>query len=170
MKIFKLNEGAQLPEFATEGSACFDVRACFELGTKFRAFNPHNREIELPVKENAAGEAVFQVPPQFRVLVPTGLIFNIPNNHVLKMYIRSSMAFKSGLFLANSVAIIDSDYVDETFILIYNSNDTPVTIKSGDRIAQGQLEKVGSYPLEEAKYRPSKKTDREGGVGSTGTE
>jgi dUTP pyrophosphatase len=169
MKVFKLKESASIPQFATEGSACFDLRVCFEEGTKIQNFNPHNKLIEIPVKKTQSGFS-FQIQPQFRTLIPTGLIFSVPSNHVLKVYSRSGMSVKYGVNLSNSVGIIDSDYVEELFIPVFNLGDTPMTIYHNDRIAQAMLEKTFTYTLEEAKRRPSQKTEREGGFGSTGTE
>ena len=167
MKIYREHENAVIPEFATEGSACFDLRACFDENTRIKTYNPHNKLIDLPVKYGQNGLQV-QAQPQFRILIPTGLIFNIPKGHVLKCYARSSMANKYGLTLANGVGIIDSDYVEQTYISLYNMGDTPITIYHGDRLAQAMLEKTLTYTLEEAKYRPSQKTERDGGIGSTG--
>lgn len=167
MKIFKVSEDAEIPAFATEGSACFDLKACLSVKDKIRSYNPHNREMLLPIKEQN-GKVYTQLQPQFRTLVPTGLIFDIPSNHVMKLHIRSSMALKFGLALANDTGIIDSDYVDPVYIMVYNMSDTPITLYHGDRIAQAMLEKTVSYKLEETKTAPAKKTDREGGLGSTG--
>lgn len=167
MKVFKVSENATVPEFATEGSACFDLSVCLDPKGSVRSFNPHNKETLFPVKEQN-GRLSIQIQPQFRTLIPTGLIFDIPNGHVLKLYIRSSMALKFGLALANDVAIIDSDYVDPAYVMIYNMGDTPITLYQGDRIAQGMLEKTISYKLEETNKQPVRKTDRDGGLGSTG--
>jgi dUTP pyrophosphatase len=170
MKIYKDNEAAELPTFATEGSAAFDLRACLTDGMKIRAFNPHNKEMHLPVRMASNGKMTVQVMPQFRTLIPTGLILDIPAKHVVKLYIRSSMALKYGLGLANDVGIIDSDYKFPTYIMLYNMCDTPINIYHGDRIAQGMLEKTLSYTLSERKTPPTQKTDRDGGMGSTGVE
>jgi dUTP pyrophosphatase len=167
MKIYRDAENARLPEFATEGSACFDLRAHFEMGDKIRAYTPHNRSIEIPPKI-VGGIPAIQLHSSFRTLIPTGLIFDIPKNHEVKIYIRSSMALKYGIMLANGVAVIDSDYVDPAFVLVYNASDTPVTIFSGDRVAQAQLVALKPYDLVDRKSKPEKKTDREGGLGSTG--
>jgi dUTP pyrophosphatase len=78
------------------------------------------------------------------------------------------MSTKFGIGLSNSVGIIDSDYVEELFIAVYNMSDTPINIFHGDRLAQAMLEEVKAYTLVERKSRPEKKTDREGGIGSTG--
>lgn len=169
MKIYRENELAEIPTFATEGSACFDLRACLTPGKGLVAYNPHNRKMELPVKAAADGKVSAQLQPSFRVLVPTGLIFDIPKNHVLNIYIRSSMALKYGLMLANSTAVIDSDYVDPTYVMIYNASDTPFTVYHGDRIAQAELRELKQYALVERKTPPAQKTDRDGGMGSTGT-
>jgi dUTP pyrophosphatase len=169
MRIYRNNELAQLPEFATEGSACFDLRACLETGKTVTAYNPHNRTMELPVKL-INGKPAISLQPSFRTLIPTGLIFDIPKNHVLNFYIRSSMALKYGLMMANGVAVIDSDYVDPAFVLIFNASDTPFTLYHGDRIAQAELREIKSYNLTERKTPPSQKTDREGGMGSTGIQ
>lgn len=168
MKVFKLNDNAEMPAFATEGSACFDVKACFAADTKLTTYSPHNKQIIIPTKLASDGRFSATLHPQFRTLVPTGLIFDIPKNHVLKFYPRSGMAVKFGVGLANSVGIIDSDYVEEAFITVYNMSDTPINIFHGDRLAQGMLEEVKAYTLVERKSRPEKKTEREGGIGSTG--
>jgi dUTP pyrophosphatase len=168
MKIYRDNEFAEIPSFATEGSACFDLRACLEVGKNITAYNPHNRTMELPVKNASDGRASVSLQPSFRVLVPTGLIFDIPKNHVLNIYIRSSMALKHGLLLANGTAVIDSDYVDPSYVMIFNASDTPFTLYHGDRIAQAELRELKQYTLTERKTPPSQKTDRDGGMGSTG--
>lgn len=170
MKVYRLHESAALPEFATEGSAGFDLRACLLEGDKLRTYNPANREYYLPVRKHPTnGKLTINVPAWSRILVPTGLVFDIPKNHVVKLYIRSSMALKFGLCLGNNVGIIDSDYVDPVYMMIQNIGDSPVSIYHGERIAQGMLEKTLSYKLEETSKLPEKKTDRDGGLGSTGT-
>lgn len=170
MKIYRETERAQMPEFATEGSACFDLRACFDVGDKVVAYNPQNKKVELPVRILGGSKVpAIQVHPMYRVLVPTGLIFDIPTNHALKIYIRSSMALKHGVTLANSTAIIDSDYVDPTYVMLHNISDILLNIYHDDRIAQAELVKLDRYTLTERKTPPTQKTDRAGGLGSTGT-
>ena len=168
MKIYKTKEYATLPEFATEGSACFDVRAAFKVGERIKTYNAWNKAVDV-VSKTIAGKVAVQIPPETRVLIPTGLIFDIPENHVLKMYVRSSVAVKKGLTLTNGVGIIDSDYVEESYILLHNISDSLVVIENGERLAQCILESVMSYDLEEIENPPSRKTDRDGGIGSTGT-
>jgi dUTP pyrophosphatase len=168
LKIYKDKEYATLPEFQTQGSACFDVQAAFEIGQMIRAYNPWNKEINI-VTKIIAGNTGFLLHPEHRALVPTGLIFDIPEDHVLKMYVRSSVALKKGLVLANGTGIIDSDYVDPSYIILHNISDSLVRIEHGERLAQCALEPVFKYDIEEIDEAPSQKTDRDGGLGSTGT-
>jgi dUTP pyrophosphatase len=170
MKIYKLNPKATIPAYATEGSACFDLKACFDLGDRIRAYNPLNRELFIPTKNVTTHGLSVQIPPQYRVLIPTGLIFNLPKNTVMKIYARSGIALKEGLALANGVAVIDSDYVEETFVMVINNSDNVVVVADGDRIAQAALEDAKKLVLEETPNRPSRKTDRAGGLGSTGVQ
>lgn len=167
MKVFRNALDVALPEFATEGSACFDLKANFQFGDRLKSYNAWNKETPIVAKDRLEGEAAIKIPPETRVLIPTGLIFDIPDNHVLKIYVRSSVALKKGLTLANNTGIIDSDYVDPLYVVLYNLSDTLVMIKNGERIAQGMLQKTLKYSLSETKTPPEQKTDRDGGLGST---
>ena len=120
------------------------------------------------VKGVSTNPNAFQLPPNIRVLIPTGLIFDIPDGHVMKMFIRSSQALKKGLTMANGVGIIDSDYVEESFIMLENISDSMATIHHGERIAQCLIEKTSRVKIVEVTERPGQKTEREGGFGSTG--
>lgn len=56
MKVFKLNETASIPVFATDGSAAFDLHANILENTKVRAYNPHNKEMLVPVRRFSNGK------------------------------------------------------------------------------------------------------------------
>ncbi|MBR4152655.1 MAG: dUTP diphosphatase [Selenomonadaceae bacterium] len=73
-------------------------------------------------------------------LVPTGLRAFFPANEVLLIYLRSSLAVKHNLFLANGVGVIDADYRDH-IILPVISFGGEFEIKKGMRIAQGIFQK-----------------------------
>jgi dUTP pyrophosphatase len=168
MKIYKANKDAQLPAYATEGSACFDIRACIKSGQYLASYNSWNKQQKIVVKTVGAEADSFQLPPGIRALIPTGLIFDIPEGYVMKMYIRSSVALKKGLVMANGTGIIDSDYVEESYIMLQNITDSLVTITNGDRLAQCMLVPVEQHELVETTERPEQKTSRDGGFGSTG--
>lgn len=73
-------------------------------------------------------------------LVPTGLKAFFPCDEVLLIYLRSSLAVKHGLFLANGVGVIDADYRGH-IILPVTSLYGDFEIKRGMRIAQGIFQK-----------------------------
>lgn len=166
MNVYTTRTNAIIPQYATQGSACFDVCAAFSKGEKINAYNSVNRKIDILTKE-IQGEVAFLIHPGQRVMIPTGLIFDIPEDHVIEMFIRSSAATKKGLQLVNGVGIIDSDYVDETHILVHNISDSLTRIQHGERLAQCRLAKVNQITLVKSNEKPVQKTDRTGGIGST---
>ena len=168
MNIYKVNEKAEIPAYATKGSACFDIKACITNGQYLTSFNAWNKQQRIVIKGVGTNVDAFQLPPGIRVLIPTGLIFDIPENNVLKMFIRSSVALKKGLVMANGTGIIDSDYVEESYMMLQNISDSLVTIANGERLAQCMLVPVEQHELVETNDRPEQKTDRDGGFGSTG--
>ena len=100
-------------------------------------------------------------------MVPTGIIFDIPKGYSVRLHARSGLALKNGIKLVNQEAVIDSDYVLETFILLTNTSIVPFDLAHGMRICQGEL--VRNIPtLINETLLPPKKQEREGGFGSTG--
>lgn len=158
LKVYKLDTAVETPSFQTEGSACFDIKAHFKEGQKIKTFNHWNKELEFGSKV-INGEVCIQIYPSHRALIPTGIIFGIPDKHVLKMYVRSSVALKKGLVLANGVGIIDSDYTHETFVMLKNTTDGVINLPTGTRIAQCSLEKCLDYDIEETMTHPAEKSE-----------
>lgn len=108
------------------------------------------------------------ITPGETKLIPTGLKAYMCENEWLGIYIRSSIAVKYGIILANSVAVIDSDYYNNPdneghiMIALMNTSEMPYTVKKGDRIAQGIFHQY--YKVD----NDSADDDRTGGIGSTG--
>ncbi len=104
-------------------------------------------------------------------VIPTGVKSYMMCDDVLYIYIRSSLAFKKGLTLANSVGVIDADYYNNVsneghiLIAIMNNSLEAVEIKKGDRIAQGVFSK---YETVDNDSSSNKISIRQGGIGSTG--
>ena len=73
-------------------------------------------------------------------LVPTGLKAFFPPDEVLLIYLRSSLAVKHGLILANGVGVIDADYRGHIILPVVSLSGT-FEIKRGMRIAQGIFQK-----------------------------
>lgn len=86
VKIKKVNVNAQVPQYATKGSACFD------LTTVDTAFVNNSQ------------------------VFGTGLQFEVPEGNVMLVFSRSGMGFKDDVRLSNCVGVIDSDYRGEVMI------------------------------------------------------
>lgn len=160
--IFALNEKAVIPSFATDGSACFDLSACFEIGDKIDCIIQEQKSFR------RASDNGIAIHAGERFLIPTGLIFDIPEGYCLEIYPRSGISFKQGLTLSNCTAIIDSDYVEQTFISIHNMSGSSRYIQAGDRIGQAKLVKLVTTKINVLSSKPGQKTSRSGGFGSTG--
>ena len=102
------------------------------------------------------------------VLVPTGLkAFMLPDE-VLLIYIRSSLAYKNQIMLANGVGVIDADYNGHILFPMINLGDEDFYIYKGMRIAQGIFQKYLTVDGDETGQTADLKTLRHGGFGSTG--
>ena len=139
---YKLKENAKLPSKGTEQAACYDLYSC--------------------------SEAPIVMDPRERVLIPTGLVMDIPRGFSARIHTRSGMAAKKGIGLSVSQGIIDSDYVEEVFVPMVNNTNKMFYIYPGDRIAQLELVREIVTDVYETEERPEQKTDRDGGFGSTG--
>ena len=163
LKYYKLVPEAFAPEWATEHAACFDLKACIPTGTIVKIFDLHNASYTVSIESNG-----LYVLPYNRALVPTGLIFDIPFGFSMRLHARSGLSLKQGLVLANQEGVVDSDYVEPTFVILHNLSDVDIRISHGDRIAQAEMVPDISYEVLETPNKPQHKTDRKGGFGSTG--
>ena len=96
-------------------------------------------------------------------IVPTGLKAFMLSDEVLLIYIRSSLAVKHNLMLANNVGVIDADYRDHILLPVISFQGN-FEIKKGMRIAQGIFQKY--LPIDGDKIGEGEK--RIGRFGSTG--
>lgn len=163
LKVYKTHPEINLPKFATKQSACFDVEMQMYGKTSYKGFNSQNKEFSRPHNNGN-----LHIMPGERIMVPTGLILDIPEGYSVRLHARSGTSLKQGLVLANAEGIIDSDYVEEVFVLMYNISDNGIWINNRDRICQAELVKIEKYDIEETKQKPNGKTERSGGMGSTG--
>ena len=166
LRFYKLFSGVKDPKRATEGSACFDLYSFLPDNSAVSVYISHFDELE--IKNRLVQNERVQVNPKERVLIPTGLIFDIPSGYSMRLYPRSGLALKQGLTLANNVGIIDSDYVQPVYMMIYNISGYQQFVKDGERICQAELVREQPSVLMEVHEQPERKTDRDGGFGSTG--
>lgn len=102
--------GAQLPRYMSANAAGLDLCAA----------------LDKPV--------ILQ--PGDRTLVPTGLALAIPAGFEGQVRPRSGLALRQGISMVNTPGTIDADYRGEIGVILINHGQDPVTISTGDRIAQ----------------------------------
>lgn len=163
LEIYRTHASIQLPAFATSQSACFDLAFNSAGKGTYKLYNKNNAPIE-----RSFSDGRIHIMPGERVLVPTGLIMDIPEGFSVRVHARSGTSLKQGLVLVNAEGVIDSDYIDEVFVLITNISDNGLWITSGDRIAQAEMVKQEQYKIIDRPSKPYPKTNRIGGMGSTG--
>lgn len=163
LKVFRKHETVELPKFATEQSACFDLAYSNAGKDQYDGFNHNNKPFTRYFTDDS-----LHIGPGDRVLVPTGIIFDIPVGYSVRVHNRSGTALKQGLVLVNAEGVIDSDYILETFLLMVNTSEVGITLHNGDRLAQAELIKSEQYSIELTTEQPEIKTSRIGGMGSTG--
>lgn len=166
--VYKIHEDSQLPTYGSESAACFDIRAYLNNKAKLKCFDMDNEELLCETFQSEE-EFLININPFCRVLVPTGLIFDIPEGYSLRLHPRSGLAFKKGVSLANCEGVVDSDYYHETFVALINNTESRITIKHGERICQGEIVPVNKVDFEVVHNSPTQTTSRQGGFGSTGT-
>lgn len=71
-----------------------------------------------------------------RLLIPTGLMIELPEGMEAQIRPRSGLAFKHGITVLNSPGTIDADYRGEIKVLLVNLSNAPYDLLPGERIAQ----------------------------------
>jgi dUTP pyrophosphatase len=163
LKFKRVSTRVEAPALATSGSACFDVCAYLPEGDEVVGYSPLSEEKKtVQVKDGS-----LKFSHLSRLMIPTGIHFEIPAGYSVKIYPRSGNSIKKGYSLCNSVGVVDSDFRDEVKILMINYGHDSY-IQNGDRVAQMELVKVGDLVLEQIDDVADAGTDRKGGFGSTG--
>ena len=142
---FKNESSNPNPEYATNGSSGFDLRA--------------NLTDDVKIK---SGDVA---------IVPTGLYFKIPENFEIQIRSRSGLASKNGVVVLNSPGTIDADYRGEIKVILINHGKETFTIQHGDRIAQAVVASVFAKNVVHLLQVDNVSDDTErgsGGFGSTG--
>jgi dUTP pyrophosphatase len=142
IKILDERVRAQLPLYATAGSAGLDLRACLD--------------------------GALSLNPGETLLIPTGLAIHLADPGYAAMILpRSGLGHKHGVVLGNLVGLIDSDYQGQLMVSLWNRGKEAFTIQPFERIAQMVI-----VPVVQAQFNLVDDFDAshrgEGGFGSTG--
>lgn len=139
VRIKRIDKSLPLPVYETGGSVGFDFLA----------------------REDT------EVKPDEISLIPANVIVEVPKGYALILASRSSTPRKHGLIKPHGIGVIDNDYCgpeDEIKIQVKNFRQESVTIKRGEKIAQGLFVKTDQLQFEEVEEIEVKSR---GGFGST---
>jgi dUTP pyrophosphatase len=111
VRILDARLSADLPRYATHGSAGLDLRACID--------------------------APMTLKPGESNLVASGIAIHLGDRGLAAMILpRSGLGHKHGIVLGNLVGLIDSDYQGQIFVSIWNRGQHEYTVQPLERIAQ----------------------------------
>lgn len=132
-----------LPDYATDGSAAMDLRACIS--------------------------GVITIPPGGRELIKTGLAINMMDPGLVAIVAsRSGLSLKHHVHVAQGVGVIDADYHGEIAVILANDGSDAYTVQKGDRIAQLMFQPVVQMALNIVEQFSTETERGDGGFGSTG--
>lgn len=142
LNYVKLNDDVPNPKYNYEGDSGFDLYSTEEIS----------------------------IPPFGRVLIPTGLMFDIPDGFEIQVRSKSGLAINQGLFVLNSPATIDSGYLGQVKVILFNTNGVEVIIKKGMKVGQAVLSPVvnGKWVSLDRVEKIGEKDRNDNGFGSTG--
>ena len=137
-----VHEDAKVPSYAYPSDSGFDLRSTVEIN----------------------------IPPFGRALIPTGIKLSIPEEYEIQIRPKSGLALNQGLTVLNTPGTVDSGYVGEIKVIVFNTNNTTVTVSKGMKIAQAVLCPVicGKYVSIELMDKVENKDRMDNGFGSTG--
>ena len=137
-----VHEDAKVPSYAYPSDSGFDLRSTVEIN----------------------------IPPFGRALIPTGIKLSIPEEYEIQIRPKSGLALNQGLTVLNTPGTVDSGYVGEIKVIVFNTNNATVTVSKGMKIAQAVLCPVmcGKYVSIELMDKVENKDRMDNGFGSTG--
>ena len=137
-----VHEDAKVPSYAYPSDSGFDLRSTIEIN----------------------------IPPFGRALIPTGIKLSIPEEYEIQVRPKSGLALNQGLTVLNTPGTVDSGYVGEIKVIVFNTNNETVTVSKGMKIAQAVLCPVicGKYVSLELTSKVEDKDRGDKGFGRTG--
>jgi dUTP pyrophosphatase len=142
VKVELVHEDAVFPKYAYPSDSGFDLHATEEV----------------------------IIGPFGRALVPTGLKVSFDEGYEIQVRPKSGLALKQGLTVLNTPGTVDQGYTGEIQVIVFNTNNTTVTIPKGMKVGQAVLCPViqGKFVDFENVNEIDEKDRGNNGFGSTG--
>lgn len=163
-----------MPEYGSDLASGFDLFACLEglqrnsyfEGIPWENYNSFTLENRVHNGDFYTKDYVCILPGKTRV-IPVGFRIELPEGYGMFVLPRSGISLRTGLRVSNSPGLIDADYRGVVGVLCWNSSDSPLVIRHGDKIAQAVIMETPKINLL-AQDSLSETNRGEGGFGSTG--
>jgi dUTP pyrophosphatase len=141
VKIELVHEDAVFPKYAYPSDSGFDLHATEEV----------------------------IIGPFGRALVPTGIKASFDEGYEIQVRPKSGLAIKQGLTVLNTPGTVDQGYTGEIQVIVFNTNNTTVTIPKGMKVGQAVLCPVvqGKFVSFEKVEQVENKDRGDNGFGST---
>ena len=142
IKVELVHEDAVFPKYAYPSDSGFDLHATEEV----------------------------IIGPFGRALIPTGLKVSFDEGYEIQVRPKSGLALKQGLTVLNTPGTVDQGYTGEIQVIVFNTNNTTVTIPKGMKVGQAVLCPViqGKFVEFENVNEIDEKDRGNNGFGSTG--
>lgn len=111
----------------------------------------------------------FEIKPQTRQVIPTGVSFRIPEGYDLILKPKSGYAINNGIHTLGGV--VDQEYQGQIKVCLYNSDlEETFVVEPGQKICQAVCRKVETFPVVQIKPEEATNISSRGtqGFGSTG--
>lgn len=188
--VYTFGANIPLPSFGSDLASCFDLSYNNPEGRPILGFDSDNHPIKIQVdrEPGTIAENSFWFPAGgTRLLVPTNMIFDLPEGYDMRVHPRSGVSYKQGLTMINCEGVVDEDYTNELFIPMINLSNRTAFINNGMRLAQAEIRPSRVLAVKDTytglpwsnpqmkpnfvrlDYSPESKANRIGGFGSTGT-
>ena len=118
LRVQCLRETAVIPQCSMQGSASYDINAAYS----------------------------YVIPAKGKGIVQTGFAVSLSPGVYAKIAPRSRLSVKK--FIDMGARVIDSDYLGEIGVVLFNNSAMDFPVQVGDRIAQLILEKIKTLAIQ----------------------
>ena len=149
-------DGIEKPKRQTKESAGYDFYMPYDLDMQPGIWYTVDTQVAFNGREKPYFDCTVSEEGEYKI------VRLFPKSWYMQLMPRSSLGYKYGFRLANTVGVIDKDYIEHPIsakIMV----DTPLSLKKGERFMQGVFIPV-AYDL----FEDIPTATRDGGHGSTG--
>ncbi len=133
------------------------------------AYNGESVGIDFFIPNDFNDNKPYILKPQERILISSGIKFDIPTGYALIFFNKSGISVKFGLDVL--ACVVDPGYQNEVHIHVVNTSKDDIELKSGMKIVQGiifKLPQIKLLQVDDSELYMHKSNRHLGGFGSSG--